>query len=313
MSQGTTNPPAMESTSGADLARSITRAGSSQTYRIIRWLADRDLRADAYRAYAYFRWLDDQIDGEALSRGERLALLHRQRGLLAYAARGDASAAPGPEEQLLLDLLERERRAHPGLRSYLHHMMNVMAFDAARRGETVSAQELTAYSRHLSRAVMDGLSYFVGHDVVYPQTPDRLLAVTGAHIVHMLRDASADVRTGYYNVPREFLDAHRLAPQDLQAAGYREWVRQRLQLARRCFSLGRGYITSFRNLRVRLAGMAYCGRFEGILRRLETNGRGPDPAEASERLASGSPDPSARALGRGRLLRSSRPRMDETP
>jgi phytoene/squalene synthetase len=305
--------PTQAHVSGEDLARSITRTGSSQTYRIIRWLADRDLRDDAYRAYAYFRWLDDQIDGETLPREERLALILRQRDLLARAAGGERSPAAIPEEQLLLDLLATERRAHPGLRSYLRHMMDVMAFDAARRGATVSAQELTTYSRHLSRAVMDGLSYFVGHHVVYPQAPDRLLAVTGAHIVHMLRDAPADVQAGYFNVPREFLEAHRLAPHDLRAAGYQEWLRQRLQLARRYFSLGRGYITSFRNLRVRLAGMAYCGRFESILRSLETEGRTAPAAGATQRSATGSSDPSIPALGRGRLLRSSRPRVDETP
>ncbi len=37
------------------LAASITKAASQQTYYTIRFLADRDRMADAYRAYAYFR------------------------------------------------------------------------------------------------------------------------------------------------------------------------------------------------------------------------------------------------------------------
>jgi phytoene/squalene synthetase len=47
----------------SDLAPSITKAASKQTYYTIRLLADRARVADAYRAYAYFRWVDDVLDG----------------------------------------------------------------------------------------------------------------------------------------------------------------------------------------------------------------------------------------------------------
>ena len=46
------------------LAASITKAASQQTYYTIRFLADRELVPDAYRAYAYFRWVDDALDAE---------------------------------------------------------------------------------------------------------------------------------------------------------------------------------------------------------------------------------------------------------
>ena len=41
----------------ASLARSITRAGSIQTYFTARLMVDRDLVDDFFRAYAYFRWI----------------------------------------------------------------------------------------------------------------------------------------------------------------------------------------------------------------------------------------------------------------
>jgi phytoene/squalene synthetase len=47
------------------LAAAITSAASRQTYYTVRFLVDRPRRADAYRAYAYFRWVDDVLDGEA--------------------------------------------------------------------------------------------------------------------------------------------------------------------------------------------------------------------------------------------------------
>ena len=50
------------------LAASITKVASKQTYYTIRFLVDRERVADAYRAYAYFRWVDDSLDAEAGSR-----------------------------------------------------------------------------------------------------------------------------------------------------------------------------------------------------------------------------------------------------
>jgi len=52
------------------LAPSLTRAASKQTYYTVRFLVDRERVADAYRAYAYFRWVDDTLDSDlALSGG----------------------------------------------------------------------------------------------------------------------------------------------------------------------------------------------------------------------------------------------------
>ncbi|HWQ83615.1 MAG TPA: hypothetical protein VN363_03560 [Anaerolineales bacterium] len=48
--------------SSRELASQITRAASQQTYLTIRLLADPGQADDAYRAYAYFRWVDDWLD-----------------------------------------------------------------------------------------------------------------------------------------------------------------------------------------------------------------------------------------------------------
>ncbi len=275
------------------LARSTTRAGSPQTYLTIRWLVDRDLTDDAFLAYAYFRWLDDRLDSEDVPRLERLRLLADQRELLDHARRGQAGRPGCPEEQWLVELVRRDRPDHPGLRSYLDGMMAIMRFDADRRGRTIRADELAGYSRGLSHAVMDGLSYFVGHRVRYPPSATRALAAYGAHIVHMIRDAAEDVAVGYFNVPREFLAAHRVSPFDVSGAGYRLWMLERLALARRCFELGRRYIARLGSLRVRLAGYAYCTRFETTKIRLE---RAPHSslAETSTWLFPGAVDVRAR-------------------
>jgi phytoene/squalene synthetase len=45
-----------------NLASSITKATSKQTYFTIQFLADRERVDDAYRTYGYFRWVDDILD-----------------------------------------------------------------------------------------------------------------------------------------------------------------------------------------------------------------------------------------------------------
>jgi len=262
-------------------ARWTTQAGSLHSYLIIRWLVDPDLVDDAYRAYAYFRWMDDRLDSPSASPSERMSLLQRETDLLNEIRRGRPCLPQSPAEEWLIEIVRRDRPGHPGLRSYLDHMLAVMRFDADRRGRTIRSEELAWYSGCLSQAVMDGLTYFVGHRLPYPPGPARLLAATGAHIVHMLRDAEEDVAVGYYNVPLEYLTAHRMSPDDVSSPAYREWTRHRAVLARHCFVLGKAYIGALGSLRVRLAGHAYCARFESRLDRIEgTLRRAGDPGQA---------------------------------
>ena len=65
----------------ATAATSITKAASKQTYYTIRFLADRERVDDAYRAYGYFRWVDDLLDAESGSGPARMAFLERQRSV----------------------------------------------------------------------------------------------------------------------------------------------------------------------------------------------------------------------------------------
>ncbi len=252
-------------------AAQLTRRGSYHTYMVIRLLVDRDLVADAYRAYAYFRWLDDVLDLQLNDREQRLAMVASQREFARRAFEGDFARPAFDEERLLLDLVRGRRANHAGLGSYVDNMMRVMEFDARRRGRLVSAAELDQYTSWLSRAVMDGLTYFIGHHDAYPETQARYKAVAAAHISHMLRDAEEDVACGYVNIPREVLEAHHLSPADMLAPQYRAWVHGRVTLAEALFRDGQRYIRALPNVRSRIAGLAYCASFETILRRVARN------------------------------------------
>ena len=282
----------------SDLAPSITKAASKQTYYTIHFLADRDRVADAYRAYAYFRWVDDILDAEldstfpksggttlvpparagvvsgevrrnlSNSAGktvERSAFIQRQKSLLESCYRGEPIQDTNIQEQMLIELVQRDTEKNSGLQAYLHNMMAVMAFDAERRGKVVAQNELNEYTRWLATAVTEALHHFIGHSCYSPRNDARYLAVSAAHITHMLRDTFDDAQAGYFNIPREVLETNHITPEDVGNHAYRTWVQGRVQLARSHFRRGKEYFRQAGNPRCRLAGFAYIARFEWLL------------------------------------------------
>jgi len=254
------------------LAADITRTASKQTYYTIRLLADRERIPDAYRAYAYFRWVDDGLDAETGAQSERVAFLQHQQGLLDACYRGQAPDCACAEEQMLVDLAANDTEKDSGLRSYLYNMMGVMAFDVARRGRAISQAELAAYTRILATAVTEAMHYFIGHNCPAPCDETRYMAVEGAHVIHMLRDMVEDAAVGYFNLPREYCAAQGISWQDVDHPAYRKWVRSRVELANACFRMGRENMARIKTWRCRLAGYAYIARFEWMAYAIERDG-----------------------------------------
>jgi phytoene/squalene synthetase len=258
-----------------NLAAAITKAASKQTYFTIRLFVDRERVEDAFRAYGYFRWVDDVIDTEAPygddtgSSSDKIAFVDRQKSLLEACYRGEILEGLCSEEWMLVDLIHNDTEKNSGLQAYLRNMMAVMEFDAGRRRQVISQAELSEYSRTLAVAVTEALYHFIGHDDPSPQHEARYLAVTAAHITHMLRDAIEDTEAGYFNTPREYLQTSGISPQDVNSPAFREWVCGRVQLARMYFQAGRKATMQVRNWRCKLAGYAYTARFEWMLRTIE--------------------------------------------
>ena len=258
--------------STARLARSITWASSKQSYLTARLLADRDLADDCLRAYAYFRWADDMIDISLSSQVDRTDFMERQKALVDSLYLGERPDGLSPEEAMLADLIAHDRTPASGLCSFIRNFMAVIEFDAHRPGRLASRAELEAYTTCLATAVMDGLQYFIGNDQPYPRTHNRNLAVTGAHLTHMLRDMCEDLPAGLVNIPAEYLEAHRLDRNEMNTEPMRAWVQEQVVLARMCFEEGKIYIDSLQNLRCKLAGVWYCARFECVLDLIERDG-----------------------------------------
>jgi len=170
---------------------------------------------------------------------------------------------------MLIELVQHDHEKNSGLQSYLRNMMQVMDFDAKRRGRLISQAELNEYTRWLASAVTEAMHYFIGHCCYSPHDETRYLAVAGAHITHMLRDTYDDVQAGYYNIPCEVLEAGHIQPHHIHSKAYRTWVQSRVELARQYFKAGRQYLARVEEPRCRLAGFAYTARFEWLLDTIE--------------------------------------------
>jgi len=258
--------------SDRSLAASTTKGASKQTYYTVRFFADRNLVSDAYRAYGYFRWVDDQLDQGGMGRSERLAFIKSQRALIDGCYRGEWPEHVTDEESMLVDLVRSDRLKNSGLQSYIRNMMAVMAFDAERRGRLITQDELARYTRSLAIAVTDALHYFIGHRCKLPECKFRYSAATAAHIAHMLRDTLEDTEAGYYNIPGEYVKSHGIDVCDVLGDPYRKWVQSRVQQARAYLDDGKSYLALVNNPRCRVAGYAYVSRFYSVLDAIEKDG-----------------------------------------
>ncbi len=253
----------------AALARSITRSSSKQTYYTIRLLVDKKLVNDCYRAYAYFRWADDIVDDVSQSIDERISFISQQRALIDRLYRDERPEDLTPEEELIADLVGHDESESSGLESFIRNFLAILEFDAQRKGRLISQGELRWYSACLGRAVTDCIQYFIGHGHPYPAAENRYAAATAAHITHVLRDMVLDTPEGFINIPREYLAANDINPQDADSPPFRAWVRDRVELARRYFRQGKRYLDELDVLRCKMAGYWYCARFEGVLDTIE--------------------------------------------
>ncbi len=256
----------------ATLARSITWTGSKQTYYTAKWMVDKDLVNDFFRAYAYFRWADDVIDVTARTDEERITFVQRQRDLIERLYSNANVNGLSPEEEIAAELIRSDRGESGRLQSFIRNMFAIIEFDAKRKGRLISQEELNWYTESLGKSVTDGIQYFIGNGHPYPITEDRNLAAHGAHISHLLRDMLPDTADGFINIPREYLQEHGIGPEDVESEPFREWVRKRVDKAREYFLEGKKYLDRLDVLRCKIVGHWYCARFEGVLDTIEKDG-----------------------------------------
>jgi len=260
------------STSSAALARSITKRSSMQTYLTTCLLVDQELVDDCFRAYAYFRWIDDVVDITCQTTEERVNFIQHQKELIERLYKDEKLENLTPEEVLISDLISHDRSDNSRLQSFIQKFIAVIEFDAHRKGKPISQNELEWYQDCLGRSVTDGIQYFIGNCCPYPESPFHYRGATAAHITHMLRDMVHDIEEGYINIPNDYMEENDIGPGDLYSLPFRAWVQARVELTREYFNEGKLYLDELDVLRCKIAGYWYCARFEGVLEAIERDG-----------------------------------------
>lgn len=250
-------------------SRKITWTSSKQTYFTARAVVDRELVDDFYRAYAYFRWADDIIDVFTKTNKERINFIKRQKELIDTLYSDGQPEELEKEEKILADLIRNDRSKNSGLQSFIRNMFAVISFDAYRKGNLVSQEEITNYIEILGKSVTNGLQYFIGNGHPYPESKNRYLAAKAAHITHLLRDMTIDIADGFINIPREYVIAEGINLKEIDSSRLRNWVIDQVKQARMWFSEGKLYLDSLEVLRCKIAGYWYCARFEIVLDTIE--------------------------------------------
>lgn len=253
----------------ATLAETITRGSSFQTYVTIKLLVDKPLVLDCFKAYAYFRWLDDEIDIRCKTRKKRLDFIKRQKHIIQKSYLNKPLSDLTAEEKMIVALVSTNRNKKSKLGSFILNFFRIIEFDAYRKNTLISQKELTWYSKTLSIAVTDGIEYFINHRFSYPASTNHYRAGIGAHITHMLRDYHEDIPDGFVNIPKEYLQKHQLSPTDVGSPAFRNWVINQVTLARQYFRDGKTYIAALPVLKGKIAAYWYCARFESVLDVLE--------------------------------------------
>lgn len=250
-------------------SRKITWTSSKQTYFTARAVVDRELVDDFYRAYAYFRWADDIIDVFTQTNKERINFIKRQKELIDTLYSDGQPEELEKEEKILADLIRNDRSKNSGLQSFIRNMFAVISFDAYRKGNLVSQEEITNYIEILGKSVTNGLQYFIGNGHPYSDSKNRYLAAKAAHITHLLRDMTIDIADGFINIPREYVIAEGINLKEIDSSRLRNWVIDQVKQARMWFSEGKLYLDSLEVLRCKIAGYWYCARFEIVLDTIE--------------------------------------------
>jgi phytoene/squalene synthetase len=253
------------------LAKSITWSASRQAYLTARLFVDRGRVDDFYLAFGYFRWLDDAVDDPAVDQEKRLVLIGRQVNLVAKLFRNELPSELSLHEEMVAQFIRRGDGTSKRLKPFIDNMLATIEFDAKRRGQLISQNELDEYCVRLAASVVDGLQYFIGSRYEYPDNKYRLTAATAAQITHLLRDTFQDLEDGIINIPMEYIEENNLDPSSVESPRYREWVKHRVELASKYFSEGKQYFDHVGGVRLKMAGLWYCTRFERVLRVIEND------------------------------------------
>jgi phytoene/squalene synthetase len=251
-------------------ARRVTKETTSFGYWVGRAFFRPELNLILFTAYAYFRWLDDIIDQENISREAASRLVARQRSLTRAWYAGSDPFPSNQFEALLQGAIEYDRMSEYRLHHMIHCFLSALAWDAERRHTIVTQQDLDRYSLHLGRAYAEGLLFGLGlNPVCSDYRGPRDLCGTAAHLTHLLRDLFIDLELGYVNISSRDMERFCIDIADPELRGTKQWVMFTIERAHTLFLQGRRHRDGLPTMRARLVFDIACLRYLWTLKRIK--------------------------------------------
>lgn len=248
---------------GSNSAPGVVRKNNWVTFWLGRLCFGPAAYKDLVLLYRFLREIDDYVDAPGRSYRDAKVFLKRHRCWI-------EEAYTRPElcpVRLISPVIEYDRKNGRRLEPVIAGMLDVFEFDAQRKGQVVSRDELLSYSKALTRCYVGMLLAFLDGPGDC-RTAGEVLA-HACHRVHMLRDYHEDSKLGYINVPQEALRKHGLNVLGSSDKDLRAYVREESGSIAALFKQGKDELARTARLRVKIIGAMYCFHYETILHRLE--------------------------------------------
>ena len=166
--------------------------------------------------YAYFRWLDDQIDGDDLTAAEKKSLLARAYSL---AKTSDWSDLQLPEKCLVEVLNYGDLNDLP-VRSPIEQMTIAIDLDLKRVGKIPTEEDLQRLCQLRVCSYLNMLKILTKDSALMELPPNYGIACDE---IHILRDIEEDFNRGIFNFSTEDVERFRLDTSSLSHPSWNTW------------------------------------------------------------------------------------------
>ena len=224
--------------------------------------------------YAYFRWLDDQIDAPDISKFKAELCIQKQNKLISLFVDGIDTNKDNlnPYEKMLILLLTLDKQLGSHLRSNILEMFAALEFDVIRRNKYCNGNSLNDYSRKIGGSFTEFILICTTRKTINVKTIECFrLAGYAAHNIHLLRDFYEDLQLGYINISREDIIKFGFENHDLKSVDINPWVRFRVQICKQyihdCFII----IKSINSLKVYFLFLIISAPYVFFAQKIEEN------------------------------------------
>jgi len=174
--------------------------------------------------YSYFRWLDDQVDGDELTTVEKEKLLARAYSTI-YTSKVNAPQFP---EKCLLESLSYGDKNNLPVRFPIKQMATAIEMDMKRIGEIPTKEQLRQLCLLRVCSYLNMLKILTKDGSLMEIPPDYGIACDE---IHILRDIDEDFSRGIFNFSIEDVNKYRLNINRLNHPSWQPWIHYKIKNA----------------------------------------------------------------------------------